>query len=1164
MSDTFEVVGAALGCAALPVAAVLDQSDDDIKSFVEDLGYVLPFVPPSLQDLQSTSQAVVDAISALQQARVNVSETGESTDAEVGAAIARAVITVTALAARIGGLNNALAAELPAPFVAATGIDNDFETRLYDYLIWHGLDRGAPVLRQLSTLLGILESTLQDANPATFQPLFELKRVRWERIGQLFSDPAVIFHDVYGWGTPDLDVRRLFDALAELTPHFFAAPEIEYPSPEFIANVAPGAVIDPAEGPEPRLRMPLVSLDVLTLALMLYAVPKTAPAEPQGLAATAVVDGDLTLTFPLAERLRLTFDSSLELAAGVALVLRPGQPVTVVTNAFSGAGGTPITNARALVKAVYGPSEDAPDRAPVRLLTIGASFLEIDRFTLSTGVGRVGTNDFDVMLEAGLEHGVLLINASEGDGFLKTILPPDGIRSEFAVALGWTRAHGVYFKGSATLEIRLPTHIQLGPVSIDSLYIAAGIQGNSIPIEASAGISANLGPIAASVERMGLKLDFSFPADGGNLGPLNLDFKFKPPSGVALAIDVGVVKGGGSLYFDPDKGEYAGHLELAIADIVTVKAIGLITTRMPDGSEGFSLLIIITAEFGTGIQLGFGFTLIGVGGLLGLNRTVRLQPLVEGVRTGAVNSIMFPHDIVANAPRIISDLRTIFPPEHNRFLIGPMAKLGWGTPKLISLSLGVIIEIPGNVAILGVLKIALPTEDTAVLQLQVNFVGALEFDKKRFYFFAALFDSRILFMTIEGEMAVVAAFGDDANFVLSVGGFHPSFNPPPLPVPNPRRISISILNEPYARLRVEGYFAVTTNTVQFGAHVEAFFGVDAFNVEGSLGFDALFQFSPFHFAITISASFHVRVFGIGAFGIRATFALEGPTPWRAHGKGTISLFFFDIDVPFDVTWGEERDTVLPPLAVMPMLKQEFEKASNWNAILPAGNSLRVSLRQLDPAANELVLHPLGTLRVSQRAVPLDLPIDKVGAQKPSDAKRFTLTVAGGGLAKTTDALESFAPAQFQDFDDAAKLSKPAFERDHGGIELSASGSQLDSGVMVKRIVRYELSTIDTNFRRFVRKFTRFPGALFTHFLDGASVARSPLSNFERKRRQPFDDTIVVGAETFVVAVQSDNTAFQAQAFASESMAEDFLAQQVADDPGLDGSLHVIPEFEQAA
>src|SRR5918993_2211348 len=102
---------------------------------------------------------------------------------------------------------------------------------------------------------------------------------------------------------------------------------------------------------------------------------------------------------------------------------------------------------------------------------------------------------------------------------------------------------------------------------------------------------------------------------------------------------------------------------------------------------------------------------------------------MEGVRTGALESVMFPQDVVANAPKIISDLRTFFPTQEGTFLIGPMAKLGWGTPTLMSVSLGVIIEIPGNIAILGVLKIALPTEDEAVLLLQVNFAGAIEFDK---------------------------------------------------------------------------------------------------------------------------------------------------------------------------------------------------------------------------------------------------------------------------------------------------------------------------------------------------------------------------------------------------------------------------------------------------
>jgi hypothetical protein len=585
---------------------------------------------------------------------------------------------------------------------------------------------------------------------------------------------------------------------------------------------------------------------------------------------------------------------------------------------------------------------------------------------------------------------------------------------------------------------------------------------------------------------------------------------------------------------------------------------------MPDGSKGFSLLIIITAEFATGFQLGFGFTLIGVGGLLGLNRSMRLQPLIEGVRTGAINSIMFPRDVVANAPRIISDLKSFFPPEANKFLIGPMAKLGWGTPTLITLSLGIIIEIPGNIVIVGVLRAALPTQEAAVITLQVNFAGAIEFDKKRVYFFASMFESRVLYMTIEGEMGVLLAFGEDANFVLSVGGFHPSFNPPPLPFPSPVRVSINVLNEDNARIRVMGYFAVTSNTAQFGAHAELFFGFDSITVEGHIGFDVLIQFSPFYLIAEVSASVSLKVFGAGVFSIRLQFSLEGPTPWRAHGSGSIKLLFFEVSANFDITWGEARDTSLPPIDVIPLLKAEFDKAENWRALLPASSNLLVALRKLEGTGETLVLHPAGALHISQKAVPLDLTIDKVGNQKASDAKHFKLTVSGGGLEKKGDAFEQFAIAQYQNMDDASKLSRSAYERVHGGIELSVAGQELDSSKVVKHIVRYEQVVIDTNYKRYLQRFTMFVGSLFNHFLQGASVSKSLLSQCYQQQMVPFADKIQVNEETYTVAFQSNNKAVNNEAtFKSQTMALEYMNQTVAEDPNQADALHVIPQYEVA-
>ena len=125
---------------------------------------------------------------------------------------------------------------------------------------------------------------------------------------------------------------------------------------------------------------------------------------------------------------------------------------------------------------------------------------------------------------------------------------------------------------------------------------------------------------------VGVKGLITFPDHGGNLGPANLSIDFKPPNGLGIAIDAGVVAGGGYILFNPDRGQYAGVLDVALAEIIQVKVIGVLDTILPDGSLGFSFLLIITFDFPP-IQLGFGFTLNGVGGLGGVNRTMNTDAL---------------------------------------------------------------------------------------------------------------------------------------------------------------------------------------------------------------------------------------------------------------------------------------------------------------------------------------------------------------------------------------------------------------------------------------------------------------------------------------------------------------------------------------------------------
>jgi hypothetical protein len=1150
-------IAAGVRCALEPVDSAL-ESPERLQAFMAEFGWDVTATPGAMGAIRTAfaiGPAFEAAFAVADQLENPSSTPNPALVAQLREALVGLIDGIKAIA------DDPPTGGMPAP-LDQQAFWQDIGPALADSLVLRHVESQQPIVYAVLRFSGLAEITHETPAGAGRIP-YDRRTIRWDRLPRVISEPDKLIKEVFRWdvsGQP-FDHAHLHSILGDV----FKA--LRFPVREDGLSAAlRERYYDPANPALANVRtlaLPLIAQATADrsaqaeLGLAITPVPPAGqPAQPpSGFALTPLASGSLS-------------GGSGPSAAGLALSVRGGF------NADAALGAEIRPSGIDFFVAAAAPSIDAEVRVSGRPETPWILLGEPDGFRLELGGFEAGVGlrgqlaDPEVIARLGTGSGptppklAIVIQASESDGFLGTLIGTSPLRFEVGGSAVWSSKTGLHFEGSGGFEYAIPLHLNLGVAEIETLTIGLGGGDGGLQVDAGVTGKALLGPLTAVVENFGLRANLHFGDDDGNLGPVDVALGFKPPNGVGLAVDAGVVKGGGYLFFDHEKGEYAGALELSFSGIVELKAIGLVSTRMPDGSRGFSLLIIITAEFGSGIQLGFGFTLLGVGGLLGLHRTVRLEPLIEGVRTGAVNNIMFPQDVVANAPRIISDLQAIFPVQQDKFLIGPMAKIGWGTPPLVSLSLGIVIEIPGNIAILGVLKMALPTEQAAIVVIQVNFAGAIEFDKKRVYFFASLFDSRILFMTIEGEMAVVAAFGDDATFVLSVGGFHPRFDPPPLPVPTPRRIAVSILNESYARIRVEGYFALTSNTLQFGAHAEVFFGFSAMNVQGEIGFDALIQFSPFHFVVEVSASFSVSAFGVGLLSVRVRMSLEGPTPWRARGTGSISLLFFDIDVEFDETWGEERDTQLDPVNVMDVIGGELAKDESWRALPPANNNLFVSLRKLDADAEGLVLHPLGALQVSQRAVPLDLDIDKVGNRRAADAHRFSV-VPGAGLGKRGDVVEQFAPAEYRDFSDADKLSKPAFEREHAGIELGPSGTGMATGQMVKRVNRYELTTIDTAFRRQAPRYYGFPRSLFEHFLAGNAIARSPLSQAVKAKREPFEDRIEVGDEGFAVALKSDNSAFDGgtATFTSEAMAQDFLADQAAADPSRGATLHVIPTFE---
>ena len=678
----------------------------------------------------------------------------------------------------------------------------------------------------------------------------------------------------------------------------------------------------------------------------------------------------------------------------------------------------------------------------------------------------------------------LAVNASPSDGFLKSSLPAEGFGGVCDLGIEWSGTGGLKFTGKATLEFVLALGKTLGPITIQELVIGLGASEKGLAVTGAVSLQLELGPIVATVDRIGLRLLLGLPQEGA-VGP-RVDVGFKPPRGVGFVIDANAVVGGGFLFFDSDNDQYGGILQLEVKGGISIKAIALITTRMPDGSPGFSLLIIIAVEF-TPIQLSYGFTFNGVGGLAGFNRTMKVDPLRDGIKNRTLDSIMFPPDPIKNAQRIISDLTAIFPPAPGRFVFAPMVKFGWGSGILV-IEVGLIVELPLplRLAILGKLHVKLPPIETGdgeesknLVELHLDVLGILDFDRGEISVDAVLYRSRLVIFPIVGGMAMRLRWGSNPVFLMAIGGLNPRFpTPPGFPTVDRLGINLSYDNSGLkACLRLETYLAVTPNSLQFGARIEARAELSVATLAGFVGFDALIEFSPFHFIADLYGGVVVRAFGLGFnVGLRLTFS--GPAPFL--GEGSVAVEFMGKhEFPIRFTIGDEdRTPELPPVDPLPELVAALKDLRNWSAALPDAGSMLITMRQVpaDEASGKVFAHPLGELSVRQKVLPFGLRLERFGAAVPTTPGPFEIANVRLGSRQPAPpdpslALrDSFARGQFVNLNEDEKVSAPAFESFRcGQTGIGTTARVYPSAALQPATFGYDVTIIDDKEERLSTK-----------------------------------------------------------------------------------------------
>ncbi|MEP6948186.1 MAG: DUF6603 domain-containing protein [Ginsengibacter sp.] len=1144
--DTISIIAEELGSALIPLKDMMQTSATFLAS-MKTLGWDASQVITPVQQLGSLVSPIINTLAA---GEINLGNVTEFLK-EIGN-----VIT---------GIE-ALASQSDAAFTGLTAtageFKNDFPGEITQYLIVEYLLNKRPKAGSLLQLLDIISIAHVDATGT--RPAYSRREVHFENVGNLFGNALQLLQNLYGWASPNLSKDLIYQNITAVLNGYKVATGLEDVKANFLAALNPGL----AAGTFNTKAVKLVLIDPQTsgtpdgAGINFYFLSQNGSVLP-GLAIMPYSSAQITGAKNIGPSLTFQYSTTLNLENGIAIVLRPGQPPQLIGN-LAGGGTSGGSDAKVTLNLEY--SKGTPT---IVFGASNASHLEFQSASIAALADITTAGSKNVKIEFALKGSKIVIKPSGGDsdGFLSKILPGDGINLAFDLGFGFGLENGFYFTGSSGLEIDLPAHLELGPIEIETASIGIKPDGGNIPVNIALDVKGALGPIEAVIQHIGLTGTFTFPADRkGNLGPVDLTLSFLPPNGVGLSLDAGIVKGGGFLLIDKPKGEYAGALQLSIEDMIQVSAICIVNTIMPDGSSGFSLLIIISVSFEPGISLSMGFFLSGLGGMLGINRTINVDALRDGVKNDAIEQIMFPKDIIAHINTLLPQIESIFPVKEDQFMVGLMAKITWGVPSLVTIEFGICIEFtnPVRLAILGVLKIVLPTEDAAILQLQVNFVGIIDFDNGYLSFDASIYNSHILTFTLQGDMALRLNWGNEKAFLLSVGGFHPSFKPPAaLNVPKLKRLTLTILS-PNPSLILTSYFAVTSNTVQFGARIDFKFSLGPFSVVGYLGFDVLFQFSPFKFIADITAGLEVKMGDSTLFSINLDFELSGPTPWNAKGTASFHLLFISVKVHFNVTWGDADQVILPGIAVLPKLLEALGLDHNWSAKLPDNRTHLVSLAKITPVPGQIIIQSFGAVKVSQTKMPLQLVIDKFGNNSPSDIKMADISAfrLGGVATILSGEDESFAPASFKNMSDDDKLKSPSYTKEKGGIRASDTDT-LFVDYAWDRDVAYDV--IISDFDPFPRPFTfDFEFKWFKAMMRGGAIGRSELSIQNAQKNFRLNNAAVnIGEEQFVLINNATLAQHSPDVFAggTHAQANDAFDTLIRQNPSLKGKVSIASAYQ---
>jgi hypothetical protein len=814
--------------------------------------------------------------------------------------------------------------------------------------------------------------------------------------------------------------------------------------------------------------------DVFDLTLAL--VPKEHFARADAAAGAewglyARLSGLVELDFPLGDKWQLSVKPS-EPAAIEALLVDDSRGGFVRGASTTGYGATVAVERPADASGawVLGPKDGS--HIEIQHARASLTIEDDDQRGLLFDVG-VHSDHFIVDIELGT------------DSFVRAVLPPS-LRFDTKLGLGvelGKNGRGFYLDGGVTLVVDLPVDLpplrvsvgttSLVEVVVQGLHLRIGLteadQGGDGRAGASFAVALTLdaavqiadGHITATVAGVGYQYALkevpagTSPDGKPTVGRWQPTRGVVPPTGVGLVVKAGPVTGGGFIAHDPVLHEYSGalqfHASIAGYDF-DLTALGLLDTEIPGHEGDWALLVILTMQ-GT-YPLAGGFQLTGLGGVFGHNHTIDSDAIAAGLRTKALDAILFPPNPVVQAPHIFAVWRQTLPVADGSTVVGLMFQFSWGSKDLSEFQVALLVDIatPVQTVLLVSLKLHAPSTSAPVFRVRADGIARLP----NFLFQAELIDSKLGSFPVTGGLVAVARESPDKAYLISVGGFNPHFTPP-ANVPAVDRLRIDISSGSNPRVRLELYAALTSQTVQLGARLQLHAAAGPLAIDGWLAFDGLVR-SDWTFSLEVGAGLSLSFDNSPLFEIALDILVEGPGNWYVHGYASLSLLFITYSLPIEYGLPQTDPPTSQVVEPISLVRDALSQPVAWSAP-PPGTSSVVLFKA--PAAGVIAAHPLAAVSCTQPVVPLGLQITHVGNQAlaaPATVDVTGLTLGGATAPDVSQVTDDFAPGQFLELTDDEKLSRPSFEPMRSGV--AAGGTALDAGNATVVATTYKTVVVD--------------------------------------------------------------------------------------------------------